>query len=438
MSSPRSDPSILIIGGGTWGISTALALSRRGFSRITVLDAHPVPSPISAGNDVNKIMEEGAPSPENTDEEYVWNRLHQIASKAWHEDPVFAPYYHETGIVYAACSPEVWEHVKGWTVGREGQFDLLERKEDFRRTMPEGVLTGDFPSWQGFWKKSGAGWLFARGALMSAYKEAVRLGVKFTAGLPHGEVEALLYRNSTDSQPDVTGARTADGFEHMADWIILSAGANADVFFDFENQLRPTAWTLAHMPLTVEEYTLYKDLPVLFNAERGFFIEPDAEKHELKLCDEHPGYLNMVREHEGEEERSRPFARHQIPEDSERRIRTLLQDTMPHLAERAFSFARICWDADTVDRQFLIDRHPRYKSLIVAAGGSGMGFMMMPAVGKVVADTLEGVLEPRLREGFRWRPEQAVHRDWQNTQDRYGADGKVMDFRDVKEWTHVG
>lgn len=50
---------ILILGGGTWGCSTALHLARRGYEDVTVLDAHPIPSPISAGNDVNKIVEQG-------------------------------------------------------------------------------------------------------------------------------------------------------------------------------------------------------------------------------------------------------------------------------------------------------------------------------------------------------------------------------------------
>jgi len=50
---------ILILGGGTWGCSTALHLARRGYTNVTVLDAHPIPSPISAGNDVNKIVEQG-------------------------------------------------------------------------------------------------------------------------------------------------------------------------------------------------------------------------------------------------------------------------------------------------------------------------------------------------------------------------------------------
>lgn len=53
--------SLLVVGGGTWGCSTALHLARRGFTNVTVLDAHRVPSPISAGNDVNKMVEQGEP-----------------------------------------------------------------------------------------------------------------------------------------------------------------------------------------------------------------------------------------------------------------------------------------------------------------------------------------------------------------------------------------
>jgi sarcosine oxidase/L-pipecolate oxidase len=53
------ESSILIVGGGTWGCSIALQLARRGYANIKVLDTSPFPSPIAAGNDINKIAEEG-------------------------------------------------------------------------------------------------------------------------------------------------------------------------------------------------------------------------------------------------------------------------------------------------------------------------------------------------------------------------------------------
>lgn len=53
----NKDSSIIVVGAGTWGASTALYLGRRGYTNVVVLDPHPYPSPISAGNDVNKIAE---------------------------------------------------------------------------------------------------------------------------------------------------------------------------------------------------------------------------------------------------------------------------------------------------------------------------------------------------------------------------------------------
>lgn len=58
----KLDPSkctVIVIGAGTWGASTALHLVRRGYKSVAVFDPYEVPSPIAAGNDINKIVEEG-------------------------------------------------------------------------------------------------------------------------------------------------------------------------------------------------------------------------------------------------------------------------------------------------------------------------------------------------------------------------------------------
>ncbi|KAF2630132.1 FAD dependent oxidoreductase [Macroventuria anomochaeta] len=432
----QADSNILIIGAGTWGCSIALELARRGHTGIKVLDGSSFPSAISAGNDLNKIAEEAnQPSQDDSDEDYFWHRVHEIAMKAWKHDSLFVPFYHPTGFIDAAVSDDAYERCVEYAKSDNATLVPLKTKEDFQRTMPDGVLQGDFPGWRGFWKQGGAGWVFASGAMKAMHVEAVRLGVHFVTGDSEGRVEALLY--SQDSKT-ASGARTADGIFHTAKHTILSAGANSDHLLDFKSQLRPTAWTLAHIPLSSEEAALYKDLPVLYGVDRGFFIEPDAEKQEMKLCDEHPGYINPVIE-DGKF-RSVPFARHQIPAEAEARMRLLLRETMPQLAEREFSFARMCWDADTVDRRFLIDTHPEIENLIVAVGGSGNGFMTSPAIGVLVADILDnrGEIEERVKKMLRWRSETAINRDWWDSQGRYGANGKVMDLRDVKKWARIG
>jgi len=56
MSVSKSD-AIAIIGGGAFGLSTALELSRKGYTNITVFEKdEEIPSRWSAGNDLNKIM----------------------------------------------------------------------------------------------------------------------------------------------------------------------------------------------------------------------------------------------------------------------------------------------------------------------------------------------------------------------------------------------
>ncbi|KAF1946416.1 fructosyl-amino acid oxidase [Clathrospora elynae] len=430
-----SNTNILIIGAGTWGCSIALSLARRGHTSIKVLDGNPFPSSISAGNDLNKIAEEAnEPSGNDSDEDYFWSYLTQVAMEAWKHDPLFKSFYHDTGFIMAAVGDEAYERCVRYAESEHVELEALDGKEDFQKTMPEGVLRGQFPGWRGFWKKEGAGWVFASGALRAMHDEAVKLGVQFVTDDREGRVEELLYSPNKDA---VLGAKTADGLSHTATQTILSAGANSDLLLDFKSQLRPTAWTLAHIPLSVEESTLYKNLPVLYGVDRGFFIEPDIENHEMKLCDEHPGYINPVLNNDGKL-CSVPFSRHQIPKEAESRMRRLLSETMPQFATREFSFVRLCWDADTADRIFLIDKHPEVQNLIVAVGGSGNGFMAAPAIGIFVADAVEGKLEERLKKMMRWRPETAVGRDLWDVQGRCGADGKVVDLQDVKEWTDIG
>ena len=376
--------------------------------------------------------------------------------RGWREDAVFKRSFHDTGVVIAASSEEGLEHVREGegiddddddNEGAEsGAWSYLDTKEGFWGTMPEGVLTGEFEGWKGWWKKKGrgAGWVEARNAMVSAYDAARHNGVEFITGEERGRVVELIVEEG-----DVRGARTADGVEHRAEKTVVCAGANAaqiePLGRDLRGLLLPKAWTLAHISLTEEERGRYRDLPVLFNCERGFFMM-DEDSREMKICDEHPGYCNWVGP-DGEEWEPRrrdgkvdvPFAKQQIPKEAEERVRLFLRETMPQLAERELQFARICWCADTPDREFLICRHPRYESLTLGVGGSGHGFVYISCIGKFIGDAMEGVLDAGLKEMWRWRPDTAKKRDWKDVQGRYGPKGSnmVMDLGKVKEWTRL-
>lgn len=55
--SKDKDAPIAIVGGGAWGLSTALHLKNAGYSDITVFErAAEIPSVYSAAHDLNKIV----------------------------------------------------------------------------------------------------------------------------------------------------------------------------------------------------------------------------------------------------------------------------------------------------------------------------------------------------------------------------------------------
>lgn len=48
---------VIIVGGGAWGLSTALHMTDAGYTNITVYErAEQIPSPYSAAWDINKIV----------------------------------------------------------------------------------------------------------------------------------------------------------------------------------------------------------------------------------------------------------------------------------------------------------------------------------------------------------------------------------------------
>ena len=88
---------VIIVGGGTFGMSAAIDLRGRGYE-VDLFDPGPIPHPLAATNDISKAlrMDYGA------DEEYmilmeeafeIWDQWNQVWEK---------PLWHETGFVIMA------------------------------------------------------------------------------------------------------------------------------------------------------------------------------------------------------------------------------------------------------------------------------------------------------------------------------------------------
>lgn len=410
----------LIIGGGTFGLSTALDLLRRGKTNVTIVDPYSVPSEISAGNDMNKIVQ-------TTSDDDFYSSLALEALNMWKNDPVFKPAFHETGIVYAGTGKEAKESIDyryRYLLGRKDNVVKLTELNEFAKYVPLNESSdGRFKDWYGYLQRENCGWTYAKLALENCAAECIKLGVEFIID----SAEQFIIT----STGDCAGVITRKGTELRASKTILCAGANSFKFLNFENQLLAKCWTLAHIKLTDEEAAKLKDMPVILNLDGGFVFEPD-QNNEIKFCNEFPGYINM------EQGNSIPIIKNAIPEEAEIQMRNFLRLVFPKFAERDFSMCKICWCTDTPDRHFLICEHPSYKGLILGTGDSGQGFKYMPNIGKYigrVATDGDKALDTEKRNLWRWRPETGKTRDIMALQHREGGSNKIKDLQEITKWS---
>ncbi|HUF26612.1 MAG TPA: FAD-dependent oxidoreductase [Gemmatimonadaceae bacterium] len=70
--------------------------------------------------------------------------------------------------------------------------------------------------------------------------------------------------------------------------------------------------------------------------------------------------------------------------------RAILAERFPALADAPLVEARVCQYEASSDGHFLVDRHPRLQNVWLVGGGSGHGFKMGPALGRDVAQMMQG------------------------------------------------
>ncbi|KAL5338749.1 FAD dependent oxidoreductase [Aspergillus crustosus] len=393
--------SILILGAGCFGLSTAYHLASQGYSKITVLEKDSeVPSRFSAANDLNKVIRA-----EYADAFYTDLALEAI--QKWQTDPLYSPHYHQTGFlnVTSKAATDGTKHVveKYYTsvrnhAGFSGQVQRVEGVSEVKELVP--AFDGPVEGWSGYYNKL-AGYSHSANALKFVYEACVELGVTFHLGESDGEVDSLLYASARHGTTCI-GAKTRGGKVHLAGKTILALGADVpNLIPNIGKQVTGRCWGIAHIQLTPEEAKELEGIPVTNVRDLAFFFEPDRETLKLKFCHMGGAFTNYARSKDG---LSLPFpsiAESQfIPANDERCIRQLLKEIWPRFADRPLIDKHLCWVADTDDSDFIIDFVPGTdSSLIVLSGDSGHGFKMMPIFGSFV----QTLLDERKQSQSKWQ-----------------------------------
>lgn len=147
-----SKPSVLIVGGGAFGTSTAFHLNKRGYSSVTVLDRFDAPSTDAAATDLNKVIRFDYPNP-------LYSALGREAYDAWTSpSSLFAGLYRKTGWIMSGHEMTVdWLKKAFNRAKEENRLDVSWLSaENIKSRWP--AFSGQFPGWTNLFSGN-AGWV---------------------------------------------------------------------------------------------------------------------------------------------------------------------------------------------------------------------------------------------------------------------------------------
>lgn len=164
----------------------------------------------------------------------------------------------------------------------------------------------------------------------------------------------------------------------------------------------------------------------------GFFFEPDPATRLFKLCPLGAGFTNTRNGTSLPPDQPPAELQDFIPVEDEKKLRQLLRETIPWMADRPFVDRRLCWFSDTQDSEYCIDFVPGTEnSLVVLSGDSGHGFKMMPTFGKWVL----GLVDKGKQELKRWQFKtlSGSNTDWGNAVSwRVGAERELKELMEER------
>ncbi|KAL4800462.1 FAD dependent oxidoreductase [Aspergillus venezuelensis] len=397
--------NILIVGGGVFGLSTALSLSHRHpNSKITLLESSPtIPNPHGSSVDTSRIIR--ADYSNLTYAKLASEAVDLWRSTEWGHEGRYTQnglllVYPEGNSTAKEYTTKSYHNVKG--LGEDAQF--LPTKKDVLSAAPAYGETlnvaGGYVNWSSGWADAEAGVRFAKEKLDKEGK------VKFRTG----EVARLLLDSSDNKTVKGVILNDTNKTTITADLVILATGAWTASLVDLRGRAVSTGQAIAYMRISDDEQKRLENLPTILNFATGIFIIPPRHNL-LKIARHAYGYHNPkavpvpgTSDNKVEETMhvSLPEKGVPIPLEGERAFRDALAQLLPTFAEREFVDTRICWYTDTPKGDFIITPHPTHPHLFLATGGSGHAYKFFPLIGEKVVDALEGNLAPELQELWKW------------------------------------
>ncbi|MEM6283449.1 MAG: FAD-binding oxidoreductase [Chloroflexota bacterium] len=370
---------IIIVGAGIFGVTAALELRARGHD-ISIFDPGPIPHPEASSTDITKMirMDYG------TDTLY-YDMMEQafVGWRAWNTEWGEA-LFHEDGFLLmrkSEMTPDSYE---------QSCFSELTRRGQNPTRISGEKLAVDHPVWNAATYVDGyrneiAGWAES-GRVVEKLSEKMReAGVEIHEG---AAMQTLL-----ESDGKVTGIVTADGVEHIADIVIVAAGAWTPVLLP---ELKDVMWATGHPVIHFDPPNPADYRPPAFRPWAADISRTGWYGFPL-----HPTGVVKIANH-GDGLPVDPLGEKVVPQAIIDGALAFVQETFPALADAPIVKTRLCMYCDTWDGDLWIDHDPNRPGLVVASGGSGHGFKFAPVLGNIIADVVEKQPNP-FAQRFAWR-----------------------------------
>ncbi|KAH0256630.1 FAD dependent oxidoreductase, partial [Aureobasidium melanogenum] len=434
--------SVLILGSGVFGLSTAYSLTQNpdfANTSITLVDRSAFPAPDGASIDSSRIVR-----PDYADLPYARLAIEAQArwrNEWWGQQDV----YHEPGLAVVVNKDES-DNGNG-DLGRKYMRDSMANVErcglkpgkksegDHTNAAQETAIAAAAATGKGGSSPGDFGYVNWRSGWADAEKgmRVLRAKVEETNRVHflHASVSRLQFSNDA-----VTGCETDDGRVLTADLVVLATGAWTPALLDLRGRCSATGQILSYIKISDAEQKALGGRPTLLNESSGLFIIPPVN-NVLKIARHGYGYCNPVSIPHPEDPSAgnitvslpRTHISHpglEIPEEGKKALRSFLAAVYPSLATRPFISTRICWYTDTPRGDWLLSYHPKYKNLFVATGGSGHAYKFLPVIGDKIVDCLMGNPPAEFKDKWAW-PERDLEdqvwtKDW-----RGGIKGMVLE-----------
>ena len=359
----------MVVGAGAFGGWTAFELIRRG-ARVTLLDAWGAGhTRASSGGETRVIRAVYGP-------DRIYSEMVRTSFERWAElDRMSAePLYVETGTLWLHRGDDSYVRA-AVPILRDLGFPIDPMTpRDARRRYPQVSLDGVKSIW--FERKAGA--LSARQSCIAIRDHFQKAGGTYRVA--HAEPGQI-------AKDSIRAVRLADGTRIEADAFVFACGPWLGRVFPevVGGGVRPTRQEVFYFGLPRGSKRYAPDaLPIWIDfGARIFYGIPDINGRGFKIADDTRG------------DDFDPTSGSRTPtEEGIARVRQLLGERFPELASAPLISAEVCQYENSPDGHLIIDRHPRAKNVWIVGGGSGHGFKLAPAVGKIVADAILDAKEP--------------------------------------------